>query len=292
MFARKKGVSRAMVGVKMRHVAIAVLAIALNGVPAFPQQPGTSQPAQATELSAVLDTWVHNSTQIKSLSARFSRKDKRHNLLLTGEYSYEALWRDSGQAALKIAALDRKGTSELLQRIIWTRREVWQYFPQTKGIMVWTLDDYRIASEGIREAENILWVRLMGIPFDLALPALGNPRVDDPLAFLVGMKETVAKKLFKFELLADSDPNQYVVRATPLDPKLKSYWNDILIMLDRERHLPIAVVYRKGWKGRDTREYKFLDVKLDPPIADSSFEPAKLKGWQIIRPDEKDRNAK
>ena len=95
------------------------------------------------------------------------------------------------------------------------------------------------------------------------------------------MAETVAKKRFKFELLENSDTNGVVVRATPLEPALDTTYDHILITLDRERHLPVAVEYQKGWRGNDSRRYTLLAVKLDQPIDEASFVPLTIKGWTI-----------
>jgi len=100
--------------VKMRHVAVAVLAIAFSGVPAFPQQPDRSPPARVGDLSAILEAWVHGSSRIKSFSAKLTRRDKRHRLSATGEDTYEVLWKASGQAVLKIEAAVGKDKSELM----------------------------------------------------------------------------------------------------------------------------------------------------------------------------------
>ena len=123
--------------------------------------------------------------------------------------------------------------------------------------------------------------QLLGNQFDLIFPTLGNPKEADPLPFFVGMKDTVAKKQFRFELLDASDPQRFVIRATPLGAEPKSLFNDILITLDRERCLPVAVVYRRGWRGKDTKQFTLIEANLDRPFADAAFEPEKLEGWAI-----------
>jgi len=67
----------------------------------------------------------------------------------------------------------------------------------------------------------------------------------------------------------------------PLGPDQKSLFKDILITLDRERCLPIAAVYRRGWRGKDIRQFTLTEVNLDRPIADAAFEPQKLEGGRF-----------
>jgi len=269
--------------VKPRHVAVALLAIAftLIGGPVFPQREGTSPPAKAGELSAILDAWVQHSSQIKTLSAKFSRKDKRPGFG-TSECLYEVRWKDPGQAVLDIRQVVGKDKTESRRRVVWTGREVWDYLAYKKEIEVQTMDQVRKHDLFYEEMRKSLGSQLlMGNQFDLIFPTLGNPKEVDPLPFLVGMKDTVAKKQLRFELLDDTDPQRFVIRATPLDPDQKPLFNDILITLDREKCLPIAVVYRRGWRGKDTKQFTLTEVNLDRPIADAAFEPQKLKGWEI-----------
>jgi outer membrane lipoprotein-sorting protein len=273
-----------MSSVKQRFVAVATLAIAITGVSAFSQQSDGSQRANTVELNAIIDACVKSSARIKSLSARFSRKDKRRSLSDTGEFIYEVLWKDSGQADLKIEATVRKGKPELFERIIWTGREVWRYNPRRKEIEVSSLDEIGHYEEFRQWIGESWWNRWLGNSFDLIFPTLSNPREVDPLPFLIGMKAIVAKKLFKFERLDDNDSPGLLIRATPLNPELRTSFNDILITLDKERYLPIAIEYRRGWRNKDTRRYTFLEVKLDLPLANSSFEPHKPEGWQIKSP--------
>ena len=269
--------------VKPRHVAVALLAIAftLIGGPVFPQREGTSPSPRAGELSAILDAWVHHSSQIKTLSAKFSRKDKG-SAFGAVEFLYEIHWNDSGQAVLDIRQVVGKDKTEFRRRIVWTGREVWDYLAYKKEIEVHTLDQVRKHELFQEEVLKQSWGgRLMGNQFDLIFPTLSNPKGVDPLPFFVGMKDTVAKQQFRFELLDDSDPQRFVIRATPVDPDQKSLFNDILITLDRERCLPIAVVYRRGWKGKDIRQFTVIEANLDRPLVDAVFEPEKLEGWEI-----------
>jgi hypothetical protein len=173
----------------------------------------------------------------------------------TGEYVYSLLWRDSGQADLKIEGIGRNGSSKLFERIIWTGREVWQYDSCKKEISVMPMDEvdeHETFRGWIRQS---WWNGFVGNSFDLVFPTLGNPREVDPLPFLMGMKAVVGKNLFKFERLGDSESQGVVFRATPLDPQLRSSFNGVLITLDKERRLPVVVEYRRGWKNRDIRQY-------------------------------------
>ncbi len=268
--------------VMIRRIRVAILAIAVTvaGVRAFPQQGSASSPAGSVELNTVLDMWVENSSRIKTLSATFGRKNSRP-FVGSMDLTYEINWKDSGQAVVTIELPTRKDRSEFVERIVWTGREVWQYNPRRKEITVWTKDElgsYELFRQSI---QNSGWGWFVGNQFDFIFPALSNPKDIDPLPFLVGMKETVAKKRFKFELLENSDANGLVVRATPLDPTLNTTYDHILVTLDRERHLPVVVEYQKGWRGKDSRRYTLVAIKLDRQIDDASFVPQKPKGWTI-----------
>jgi hypothetical protein len=266
-----------------RRTGVIVLAITftVSGARAFPQFRGTATPARAEDLNAVVNAWVESSARIKTLSAKFSRKDSRRTVYGSRELYYDIRWKDSGQAVLSIAHAARDDQSEFLERIVWTDKEVWDYLGYKKTIERWTKEQiggYQEFRDSTREA----WSgRFMGNQFDLIFPPLGNPKEIDPLPFLVGMKEIVAKKQFKFELFEDSDPDRLVVRATPLDPVLKSAYDHVFITLDRERHLPIAVEYQRGWRSNDSRRYTLLAIKLNQPIDDASFMPQKPEGWVI-----------
>ena len=197
---------------------------------------------------------------------------------------YDINWKDSGQAAVIIKEAGRKNGPDFVDRIVWTGHEVWDFNPRKKEVDVYTkekLKDY----EAFRAMMLISgWGRFVGNQFDFIFPALGNPKEIDPLPFFVGMKTTLARKLFRFELLEDSDPDRLVVRATPLTDFQKQLYDHVLITLDRERHLPVAVEYQRGWRGRDSRHYTLVAIKLDQPISDDKFVTQKPKGWAIKSP--------
>ena len=123
--------------------------------------------------------------------------------------------------------------------------------------------------------------RIMGSRTDLIFPNLRSPKDVDPLPFLIGFDENVAKKRFRFELLESTDPKQYSIRATPLEPALKSSYSEVIVTLHRERLLPIAFEYHTGRGGREILHYRFLKVAIDPVLADDTFEPRKPEGWTI-----------
>ena len=128
------------------------------------------------------------------------------------------------------------------------------------------------------------WGRFVGNQFDFIFPALGNPKEIDPLPFFVGMKSILARKSFRFELLDDPDPDRLILRATPLTEALKPLFDHVLITLDSDRHLPVAVEYQRGWRGRIAWRVSLIAVKLDQPISDDKFVAQKPKGWAIKSP--------
>jgi outer membrane lipoprotein-sorting protein len=94
----------------------------------------------------------------------------------------------------------------------------------------------------------------------------------------------VAKKQFAFELAEIASPDRVVVRATPLKHDQKSLYNDVMVTLDKRRCLPVALEYQRGHHGRDTRHFTFLDVQIDQPMDDATFEPEIPKGWRVQSP--------
>jgi hypothetical protein len=279
---RMKGVVEPLGHVMIRRVGVAVLAItfAISGARAFPQKGATQAAARAEDLSSILDAWVQDSSRIKALAAKFSRKDsRRRNAFM--DLVYDIRWKDSGQAVLNIEPSVRKSESGFEARIFWTGRDVWQYNPRRKEIIIWTKDGLGEYAEFRRSIQESWWGRFMGNTFEFIFPALGDPKEIDPLPFLIEMKGIMAKRQFRFELLENSDDDRFVLRATPLDPVLKSSYDHVIVTLDRERHLPIVVEYQRGWRGNDRRRYTLLSIEVDRPIDDASLVPRKLKGWTV-----------
>jgi hypothetical protein len=268
--------------VMIRRIGAAVLAVtcSMTAVRAFPPPQARPTPARAEELNAVLTAWAENSSRIKTLSAQLSRQDRRP-LFGSMNLIYDINWQNSGQAAVNIKESGRKNGPDFVDRIVWTGQEVWRYNPRKKEIDVFA--DERLKDYEVFRAMMLTsgWAKLVGNQFDFIFPALGNPKEIDPLPFFVGMKTALARKLFRFELLEDSDPDQLVVRATPLTEFQKQLYDQVLITLDRERHLPVAVEYQRGWHGRDSRHYTLVAIKLDQPISDGVFVAQKPKGWAI-----------
>jgi hypothetical protein len=271
--------------VMSRRIGAAVLAVtcSITAVRAFPPPSAGPTPARAEDLNAILTAWAENSSRIKTLSAQLSRKDRRP-LLGSMNLIYDISWKDSGQATVNIKESGRKNGPDFVDRIVWTGHQVWRFNPRKKEIDVFAaeaLKDY----EGFRAMMLASgWAKFVGNQFDFIFPALGNPKEIDPLPFFVGMKTTLATKRYKFELFEDSDPDRLVLRATPLTEALKQLYDHVLITLDRDRHLPVAVEYQRGWRGRDSRHYTLVAIKLDQPISDDKFVAQKPKGWAIKTP--------
>jgi outer membrane lipoprotein-sorting protein len=57
----------------------------------------------------------------------------------------------------------------------------------------------------------------------------------------------------------------------------------VVITLDRERFLPIALEYHSGRNGREILHYRFLELTIDRALADDVFEPQRPEGWKIKR---------
>jgi outer membrane lipoprotein-sorting protein len=272
-----------MCNVVSRAAAFALLAIALATPRAFTQSSRAPAPKKAGDLSVILDTWVRNSAQIKTLSAKFLRHDHRP-VFGHQEYIYEARWKDSGKAVINIEEVMNHGKQTELERIVWTARDVWQYEAHKKEVLHWSLEqaaDY----EEFRSMLTHYWAgRMAGNQFDLIFTSLKSPKAVDPLPFLIDMQEIVAKKQFGFELAAGAKPGQIVVRARPLQHDQKSLYSDVMITLDKERCLPVAIEYQRGLRAKDTRHYTLLEVQLNKPIDDAAFEPKVPTGWKVQSP--------
>jgi len=138
----------------------------------------------AGELNAILDAWVQHSSQIKTLSAKFSRKDKG-SAFGAVEFLYEIHWKDSGQAVLDIKGVAGKDIDRVLRRVVWTGRDVWDYLAWKKEIRVQTMDQIRKHEHFSEEVLKTSWGgQLLGNQFDLIFPTLGNPKEVDPLPSL------------------------------------------------------------------------------------------------------------
>jgi outer membrane lipoprotein-sorting protein len=278
-----------MASVKLPHAAIAFLLMTLSSPLAFSQDSGAPAPTENDHLSRILDSWVQNSSQIKTLSARFLRRDHRPGFGQQEHY-YDVRWKDSGKAVISIQAVENRGKITDVERVVWTTHDVWQYEPRKKEIVHWSMEqvaDY----EQFRSVLTHYWAgRMAGNQFDLIFTSLRSPRAIDPLPFLIDMREIVERKRYAFELEESAKPGTIVVRATPLQHDQKSLYNDVVITLDNERRLPVTLEYRRGRRDKDTRHYTLLQAQLDQPIDDATFEPEIPKGWRVQSPKEQPAN--
>ena len=264
---------------KMRLAMAAGMAFVFGvaSAPAYPQETRDPRPGGATELSTVIDAWAHNSSQIKTLSAQFTRSGKGLGLG-TVDYLYALKWKQSGQAVLDTSQVTRKNKTVAIERVVWTGKEIWLFRPHSKSIEVWRpeqMDDYGEFREDIKTS---FAGRVIGSRMDLIFPTLRSPKEVDPLPFLIGFADSVARKRFRFELVPSKS---LVVRAVPLEPELKSTYHEVLVTLDREQFLPRAIEYHTGRDGKEILRYKFLELTIDPALADTIFEPQKPEGWTI-----------
>jgi outer membrane lipoprotein-sorting protein len=259
------------------------LALAMTGATAAAQSPDP-QPARTRDLSEILAAWSRNSSQIKSVSAHYSRTGRGLGFG-TIEYRYTLKWRKSGEAVLDMVEVKRKNKTEPVDRFLWTGNELWWYQTDKKEIQVMKPDELN------EYAEFRNWMKmtplsrgLLGTRFDLIFPALRDPKEVDPLPFLIGFDDVTANKRFDFELVESKDPKRLVIRATPLAPMLKLSYSSVLITLHSERFLPVSLEYHTGRGGREILRYTFLEVSIDPDLADNVFEPRKPDGWKFHLP--------
>jgi outer membrane lipoprotein-sorting protein len=272
-----------MVQCMIGHVAAIALAVALTVSTARgnPEQPMTAPAFRDAPLDAVVEAWAQQSSQIKSLSAKFTRIGKG---LGANEYRYQLQWSDSGQANLEIAQVARNNHAEAFSRFVWTGKQVWEYRAYSKEVVVWTTNDVRDYDEFRKIVKGSLTGRIFSSQLELIFPTMSDPKDVDPLPFLINMKDNVAKRRFKFEPLDSPDPAKVVLRATPLEKELKLSYDSVTITLDRDRALPVAIVYHKGRLERNAIRYTFSEITIDPAIDPARFEPQIPKGWKVKSP--------
>jgi hypothetical protein len=269
-----------MRSVTLRCVVLAILAVAFSDSKGFAQQPSRSAPVRTAELDGILDTWARNSAQINTLSCKFARRDIRPGFG-RHDFLYTVRWKNSGKADVNIDEIVGPNKSQQRERLLWSEREVWEFTPSKKEVRLWPMEQVR-EYEAFRAMVKDYWAgRLAGNQFDLIFGSLSSPKEVDPLPFLIGMKDVLAKKRFTYEFFAGAEPRQLVVRATPVQTSPKSLFNDVLITLDNERLLPVALEYRRGRLNRDTRRYTLLEVQLNQAIDDATFEPHIPNGWRL-----------
>jgi outer membrane lipoprotein-sorting protein len=276
---------KAMARLKIRCALTAswVLALGMIGATASAQTPD-SQRARTQDLNAILAAWARSSAQIKSVSAQFSRTGRGLGWG-TIEYRYTLKWRKSGQAVLDVVEVKRKNKTEPVYGFLWTGKEVWFYHTYKKEIEVMQPSEVQGYAEFRDWMKTMPFPRaLLGSRFDLIFPALRDPKEFDPLPFLIGFDDVAARKRFQFELVESKDPKRLVIRATPLAPMLQMSYSSVLITLHSERFLPVSLEYHTGRGGREILRYTFLEVSIDPDLADNLFEPRKPAGWKIQSP--------
>ena len=100
--------------IKRSGIAVLAIALAVTGDRAFAQQQGEPANVTTTELNAILHNWVTNSSQIKTLSAKFKRIDRRPFHAAT-EYDYEIRWKSSGLASIRIEQMGRNALPSLMR---------------------------------------------------------------------------------------------------------------------------------------------------------------------------------
>jgi hypothetical protein len=269
-----------------RRIGILVLTtvvVTVTDSRAFAQQPFDQVPFADAKFNAILEGWLTASSQVKTLTAKFKRIDRRP-LHAPTEYEYQIRWKNSGLASISIEQTGRKRPSEFDARIVWTGSEVWEYRVPKKEITVYKDKDLRDHEVFRLWLRSTGWGRFAGNQFDTIFLALGNPKVFEPLTFVIGMKEVVDRRQFTFELFDRSDPERLVIRATLINPAQNTTFDHIFITLDRARFLPVAIEYQKGWGGKDSRQFTLVSIELDRPIDDSVFVPQKPAGWTFKAP--------
>ena len=88
-------------------------------------------PTGTQEIDTIVAAWARNSSQIKTLTAQFSRTGKGLGYG-TIEYQYLLKWKQSGQAVLETVQVMRNNKVQEFERVVWTGKEIWLFHPTRK----------------------------------------------------------------------------------------------------------------------------------------------------------------
>jgi TIGR03009 family protein len=233
-----------------------------------PAQAPPTDAAAAIQLERVLKGWEQKSSKIKTLSARFTRHDV---MAVTGTTRTFEGWAELKSPDLaylnlsEIPAVKGEKQDPLTERIVCTGKEVWQYDNETKQIFIFPL-----ARDQARKAFE-----------------------EGPLPFLFNFRVEQAKKRYRFSLGKVIAPEAakpglaaksglYVIHIEPLLAIDKQEFQLAQVLLNRETFLPEAIKLTAP-NGKDTKLYKFPNIKDNVTVDDSYFIPKEFKGWKVVR---------
>ncbi len=219
--------------------------------------PKPVDPEAAAKMEALLKKWEANSATVTKLDVLFTRIDTERGW---GKTTYEGravlqspnlAWVD-----LQKSDVDPKTTKKELkphERIISTGKEVWQYFPPVKQIII-----HALAAEERQRAMD-----------------------EGPLPFLFNMKAEQAKKRYKMTLTSET-PEVYVIKIIPLMAIDLEAFEEAFAQLDKVTLQPRQL--RLVDKTRDTKDYWFTKMESNPTTDFSKFFVGeKYTGWTVER---------
>jgi TIGR03009 family protein len=185
-------------------------------------------PEAARKMDDLLGLWEQKSTEIKTLSVKYTRTDVVPAFKVKKIYEGEAKFTSDSKAFLDFWEVGDDGKRKTLdERIICDGDKVYQFKGPTKQIFVFPL------------------------------PQNGQQKAlqQGPLPFLFNMKAGEARKRYDMAIAGD-DPNYYMIRIIPLLELDREEYIQAYLKLDRQTLLPLAIQLMSP-NGKDTKTFKF-----------------------------------
>jgi len=229
--------------------------------------PQAQGPEAEAKLDDLLKRWETNSASVKSLDLDFIREDVAVDWGDVTEFRGRALlkspnfaWLDSNKVALgdngkKIIGKDGKPEVLPHERIVCTGDEVWQYMAPTHQIIVHPLS---------KEAKQ-------------------RALEEGPLPFMFNMKAEQARQRYDLKLEGEN-ATLYAIDVKPLQEIDKESFSSAKLYLDKKLLQPVMLVL-VDVNERDKKRYRFLNIKPNVKVADSTFRGGEIKGWKLERGD-------
>ena len=200
---------------------------------------------------AFVKRWAHVSARIDRVDVRFTREDRSVNWG-TERFEGRLRMKKPNLASVVVEQRLENGRSETIERLIWTDREVHQFRERNRQQFVLAYPEERAH-----------------VPHLAALP------------FLFGMTAEDALAKYEIQLVRETD-RSIIVALRPRGPWLKECFSKAFLELDARSLLP-----RRLWvvapNGRDTKDYRAVETRINDPVEPGAFAPETMPGWEVIR---------
>lgn len=222
------------------------------------------RPDKATE--EFVARWAEKASALKTVDVRFQRED---NSGACGIERYEGRLhlKEPNLADLEVKKRAEDGTASPFERLVWTEPELHQF-----------------RHDGLTEFVFVYEEKRRQVPEAAALP------------FLFGMTAEDLLKRYDVELTRET-PETFVVLLRPREQPLAhpllervlllTSFSRAYLVLDRQTYLPRRFCLVSP-NGKDTKDYRALEIKVNGAIDPEVFQPRSIKGWKVIRSDDFD----